>query len=547
MVEEPGKFESTVDICGASETEWVTAVHGSATSAQLYEQKDTLIQQSCHYQRFFACLEFVKYNFGYTENENFAGFEYQRWQTETLRETNQEVYLRENELREFMVEPKCSDIKVKTNNYGEDAREYQNRFELKGSYKINGQEVPFSCEEDVRAVRNTAYQVRACGCVPSGAQIELDCHAVKKGGTIKDVWEVSDGYRHIGYHIEINGEKLCQGVNALKQNGSTQPGRQNTDGTDYDNPDVLKHAHHTMQIRSVHEAMYMKHWSKYSLTPTPVEPWCWRKWEDLDYGDFRLDMTPDKCGASEAEDCEPRDDDICLQQSDAWGVRYTCATSTQWCTSWAKDMQRCCPESCGTGSLSEEECNALGWYGNCAYPNDAQPCGAASAATSEDCIDVFVGSSPYHSKTVNVDPTYSCPSNVDKTNWYVGANGENVYGDTFSTSQTGSQVTVTRTDYPSGWGMSLQFQCCASESSGSCLYTHTPNAAISGYNNVHLSGVTVDQCKEACCENSSCKSFDYYKTHNLCDLSYHSAADVGGLKTNYDGNPFDHYELKTRG
>merc|ERR1719461_1297821 len=36
-------------------------------------------------------------------------------------------------------------------------------------------------------------------------------------------------------------------------------------------------------------------------------------------------------------------------------------------------MHRCCPISCGTGRLSEEECNALEGSGNCKYPNDAQP------------------------------------------------------------------------------------------------------------------------------------------------------------------------------
>jgi hypothetical protein len=31
-----------------------------------------------------------------------------------------------------------------------------------------------------------------------------------------------------------------------------------------------------------------------------------------------------------------------------------------------------------------------------------------------------------------------------------------------------------------------------------------------------------------------------YKDSNECDLSDKSASDVGGLKTVYDGNPYDH-------
>jgi len=83
---------------------------------------------------------------------------------------------------------------------------------------------------------------------------------------------------------------------------------------------------------------------------------------------------------------------------------------------------------------------------------------------------------------------------------------------------------------------------CA-KSSGSCSWQHIANAAISGFNDLHLSSVTADQCKEACCANSQCKSFDYHKNTNKCDLSFSSAAEAGGLKTDYSGNPYDHYEL----
>ena len=39
-----------------------------------------------------------------------------------------------------------------------------------------------------------------------------------------------------------------------------------------------------------------------------------------------------------------------------------------------------------------------------------------------------------------------------------------------------------------------------------------------------------------------CKSFDFHKTKNKCDLSNKNAQDVGGLKKNYKDNPYDHYQ-----
>lgn len=74
-------------------------------------------------------------------------------------------------------------------------------------------------------------------------------------------------------------------------------------------------------------------------------------------------------------------------------------------------------------------------------------------------------------------------------------------------------------------------------------WQHTANAAIPGYNNVHLNDVTIEQCKDSCCADPRCKSFDYYKQSSQCDLSYSSASDVGGLKTDYAGSPYDHYAL----
>lgn len=71
--------------------------------------------------------------------------------------------------------------------------------------------------------------------------------------------------------------------------------------------------------------------------------------------------------------CTLVDSDSCLNRSSGWGG-FTCNGSAQWCTSWAKDVQRCCPNACGTGILSYSQCNALGSQGTCTYPNGVQIC-----------------------------------------------------------------------------------------------------------------------------------------------------------------------------
>lgn len=79
-------------------------------------------------------------------------------------------------------------------------------------------------------------------------------------------------------------------------------------------------------------------------------------------------------------------------------------------------------------------------------------------------------------------------------------------------------------------------------------YRLTPNAAIHGHDSKKLFDVSVDQCKEACTNETSflCKSFDYYKGRNICDLSDKSASDIDGLRDNYAGDPYDHYARNIR-
>jgi len=67
------------------------------------------------------------------------------------------------------------------------------------------------------------------------------------------------------------------------------------------------------------------------------------------------------------------DNDYCLQKAPHWGVTDTCRSNTNYCDSFAKDMQRCCPYTCGTDELTEEECHASDAFGTCVYPRPQLP------------------------------------------------------------------------------------------------------------------------------------------------------------------------------
>ena len=66
------------------------------------------------------------------------------------------------------------------------------------------------------------------------------------------------------------------------------------------------------------------------------------------------------------------DSDSCLQASPDWGSGYKCADETSYCSSWGKDMRRCCPVACNTGRFTERMCNRFKGSGTCIYPNNAQ-------------------------------------------------------------------------------------------------------------------------------------------------------------------------------
>ena len=71
-------------------------------------------------------------------------------------------------------------------------------------------------------------------------------------------------------------------------------------------------------------------------------------------------------------------------------------------------------------------------------------------------------------------------------------------------------------------------------------YQRIQNAAIQGHNTQRLTNVSVQACKAACTGKNWCQSFDYYKKQNMCDLSKANYRATG-LKSNYPGNPYDHY------
>ena len=73
-------------------------------------------------------------------------------------------------------------------------------------------------------------------------------------------------------------------------------------------------------------------------------------------------------------DCVIKDDDKCLQKSPGWSISYKCKTSTQYCNSWAKDMKRCCPDTCKSGEFTEVDCRLSKGLGTCIYPSVSQGC-----------------------------------------------------------------------------------------------------------------------------------------------------------------------------
>ena len=71
-----------------------------------------------------------------------------------------------------------------------------------------------------------------------------------------------------------------------------------------------------------------------------------------------------------------------------------------------------------------------------------------------------------------------------------------------------------------------------------CIFAHTANHVLGGYNEEHKTGVSVADCKVLCCARAWCTSFDYHTGSSKCDLS--KANPSPALKAS---NSYDHYSV----
>lgn len=127
-----------------------------------------------------------------------------------------------------------------------------------------------------------------------------------------------------------------------------------------------------------------------------------------------------------------KDDDECLQAT--WGAKASCAKSgnakyhgTRKCISWAKDLQRCCPDTCGNAPLTKSACLKLEFYydtrgkwqqveGGCSsYPPDpvvVQQEHAEKVRQQEEREERLALEAHWNTLTYQSDPT---------TQWMLGA------------------------------------------------------------------------------------------------------------------------------
>lgn len=154
-------------------------------------------------------------------------------------------------------------------------------------------------------------------------------------------------------------------------------------------------------------------------------------------------------------------------------------------------------------------------------------CGREDVPTTPPKCDMPTGCNAAHDRYDNLDcdgdgiPDHVCTTTINSNVWMV----------------------LSSEGCPNSWGTSQRSKTLCPRKFPCGTWQYTANAAIYGHNDVHFDDVTIDICKQACCDDSQCKSFDYHKQTNQCDLSYSSASEVGGLKTDYAGNPYDHYAL----
>ena len=100
--------------------------------------------------------------------------------------------------------------------------------------------------------------------------------------------------------------------------------------------------------------------------------------------------------------------------------------------------------------------------------------------SNADNVVVTIGSSNANTKTGSDPGGYACSKFVSITNWA----GTDTYPDTFAVTQSGTSLSVKRTDAPgAGWGMNLRFYCTRAvlvHISNSHANTKTVNRGYSG-------------------------------------------------------------------
>jgi len=67
------------------------------------------------------------------------------------------------------------------------------------------------------------------------------------------------------------------------------------------------------------------------------------------------------------------------------------------------------------------------------------------------------------------------------------------------------------------------------------------NAGIPGHNQESFPGMTLEICKSICVQRDWCKSIDFDRGNGACYVQPVAEEDVGSLRTDYPGHPYDHY------
>ncbi len=75
---------------------------------------------------------------------------------------------------------------------------------------------------------------------------------------------------------------------------------------------------------------------------------------------------------------------------------------------------------------------------------------------------------------------------------------------------------------------------------GGGRFVVTKNAGIPGFNDETHENVSLEACQNLCTDRSWCKSLDYERAVAKCFLQPVTKFEHS-LRTDYPGNPYDHY------